>query len=441
MKKRLLAPTQLSNYDTSGKFILECDSGYQMVMGRVREMLKRNPELHVDVMLPDEAQLHTQAEDVNLDMFNEFGDGNACPARLSFLHSKIIPNAIATRFDFDWTSVASQLNLGMQKINQAPKYDAVYVNDPMQLRNLKAAFQVVGGYQPKFYVHSHFIDNPSCPKFPKETSMWLGQCEAAIRADFNFWQCESSMNVFFDEMREFFAPDVVQYVKDKSGPWDDGYSRTEITLTPDEKNVRFDVNQLIEWKKEGKTIIFVPNRIGGRGVSSDYTNCGKFMFEVLPELRKRRQDYVVIAGNPSQKFKNSDLEQECGLNGYVNLVPDALTRDEFKLVAAHADIAVGLYDQDSYGGTAARECIELGCLPLWIDNYEYASIANDAGYSHLLAKKDFSDLVDALDNVITLKKFAPKEASEKLVTLQKVVRDRCSYESTTPTMMYVMDLM
>lgn len=442
MKKRLLVQTQLSNYDTNGKFILECDSGYQMVMGRVREMLERNPELYVDVMLPNEDQLHTQAEDVSFDLSEEYCDGNKNDElRLRFLHSKIIPNAIATRFDFDWISVVTQLNLGMQKINQAPKYDAVYVNDPLQLRNLKAAFQVVAGYQPKFFVHSHFIDNPSCPKFPKETSMWLGQCEAAIRADWNFWQCESSMNVFFDEMKDFFAPAIVEYVKAKSTPWDDGYSRAEITLAPDEKNVRFDVDKLIKWKEEGKTIIFVPNRIGGRGVSSDYTNCGKFMFDILPELHKKRQDYVVIAGNPSQKFKNSDLERECGPNGYVNLVPDALTRDEFKVVASYADIAVGLYDQDSYGGTAARECIELGCLPLWIDNYEYSAIAREARCDFFLARKDFSDLVDTIEMIMTFKKQYAVASSVAHASLLKVVGDRCSYESTTPTMMKIMNLL
>jgi hypothetical protein len=429
----------LSNYDTKGKFILEADSGYQMVMGRVREMLAKNPELYIDVMLPNEDQLHTQAEDVNEDLWQKHCDEG--DNRLRFLHSKIIPNAIATRFDFDWINVVCQLDLGMQKINQKPRYDAVYVNDPMQLRNLKAAFQVVGGYQPKFFVHSHFIDNPSCPKFPKETSMWLGQCEAAIRSDYNFWQCESSMNVFFDEMAQFFMQDVVEYVREKSSPWDDGYSRSEITLAPNMKNVRFDVRKLEEWKKEGKTIIFVPNRIGGRGISSDYTNCGKFMFEFLPELRKKRQDYVVLAGNPSQKFKNSDLEKECGPNGYVNLVPDAFTRDEFKLVASMSDIAVGLYDQDSYGGTAARECIELGCLPLWIDMYEYSLIARKANYSEHLARADFTDLVQALDNLISFKKARPESATEKITLLKRVVADRCSYESTTPHMMRVMDLL
>jgi hypothetical protein len=46
MQKRLLIQTQLSNYDTNGFFILACDSGWQMMLGRVREILKLVPDIH-----------------------------------------------------------------------------------------------------------------------------------------------------------------------------------------------------------------------------------------------------------------------------------------------------------------------------------------------------------------------------------------------------------
>lgn len=442
--KRLLLQTQLSNYNSNGKFILECDSGWNMIMGRVREMLKLNPELDITVMGPNlgndgrERQVITDPWDINPDLWSKFGyEGEN---RLHYFEHNIIANALVTRYDFNWTTLARGLNLGMQKIGQEPKWDVVYVNDPMHLRNFRAMFHVVGGYQPFFAVHSHFIDNPECPKFPTEASLWLGQCEAAIKADFNFWQCESAMEVFFESMGKQFQSHIVDAVRAKSLPWDDGYSVEEINSPINEKNLRFDIKRLKAWRKEGKAIIFVPNRIGGRGRSSDYTNCGKFMFELLPELRKRRQDFVVLAGNPSQKFFNYELEAECGPHGYVSLVPDAFNRDEFKCVARHSSIAVGLYDQDSYGGTAARECVELGCLPLWLDNYEYSSIAR-GGYP-FLARADFSDLVDVAEFMLkVINEGDGRTASRWLLHLQKVIRERCSYEATTPAAMAKMGLL
>jgi hypothetical protein len=415
-----------------------------MIMGRVREMLKLNPELDITVMGPNtgddgcKRQLITDPWDINPDLWEKYGEDGE--NRLHYFEHEIIANALVARYDFDWTSLACGLDLGMQKLGNAPKWDAVIINDPMHLRNFQAMFFVVGGYQPRFYVHSHFIDNPECPKFPREASLWLGQCEAALRADYNFWQCESAMEVFFESMGRLYRGEAVDAVRSRSMPWDDGYSMTEITTPFNKENLRFDARRLMQWRDEDKTIIFVPNRIGGRGRSSDYTNCGKFMFDLLPMLRKRRQDFVVIAGNPSQKFLNSELERECGPNGYVSLVPDAFNRDEFKCVAGFSSIAVGLYDQDSYGGTAARECIELGCLPLWLNNYEYSSIAREAAWG-CLANPDWSDFMMTFDRLLNINNAGYLYRNDFVKRLQTVVRRRCSYEATTPAAMAKMGLL
>ena len=427
--KKLLIQTQLSNYDSNGQFILEADSGWQMNMGRVRVMLKLIPDLFVDIMGPHYNQLATLPYDLNKDLFQEYR------GRLKYLPHKITPNALATRFDFDFEGLSSLLRL-----DSSERYDAVYVNDPMHLRNFKALFELKGKYQPKFFVHSHFIDNPECPKFPTAASLWQGQCEAAIRADYNFWQCESSMNVFFDSFAKTYKEDVVKDVASRSMPWDDGYSSEEINTEINENKMRFTAD---EFKRivGDKIVIFVPNRIGGQGRSSDYTNCGKFMFEVLPQLRRLRDDYIVIAGNPNQKFSNEELVQQCGANGYVSLVPDALTRDEFKFIVRNSDISVGLYDQDSYGGTVARECVDLGCLPLWLDNYEYSTIAKAADYGYL-AKKDFSDIVDVVCQLMDVIKNDDGWWRTTVVKkLTEVVRDRCSYEKTTPVALKLMKLL
>jgi hypothetical protein len=436
--KKILVDTQLSNYDTYGTFVLEADSGWQMCMGRIRELLKLNPDLSIDILGPnvsthrafDHGQVITHPFNINPDIWGTYGPSGNC--RLQYVEHEVIPNALATRYDFNWKSLNRTLSLNQHRNGSEPKYDAVYVNDPMRFRALKALFHVAGGYSPKFFVHSHFIDDPACPKFPVEASLWLGQVEAAIRADWNFWQCQNSLDTFEREMRKQFLPHVVDDVLRKSSPWDDGYSMEEINSPVNMHNVRFDIAKLRR-AVDGKMVIFVPNRIGGRGRSSDYTNCGKFMFDILPEIRKRRNDFVVIAGNPSQKFLNSELQTECGENGYVSLVPDALNRDEYRfIVKEFVDLVVSLYDQDTYGGTASRECIDLGCVPLWLDNYEYTSIAKEAKCDDfVLARTDFSDIVDVADRLMTM--IINEDPSIELASsrLQNVVRKRCSYESST----------
>lgn len=421
MKKRILIQLQLSNYDTQGRFILEADSGYQMMFGRIREFLRLLPGVSIDVIGPNRKNLLTQPEGINPDIF--------ASGKVNWIEIDIIPNALATRYDFNFEQIADRLNLSQHKIdNNIAKYDVVYINDPMLLRNYKALFLLKAGYKPKFVVHSHFIDNPECPKFPTEASLWLGQCEAAIQADYNFWQCESAMNVFFDSMGKTYNSEVVEAVRAKSMPYDDGYSADE-TQTINYKNIRFDLDRFNEL--HSKAIIFVPNRIGGKGRSSDYTNCGKFMFELLPKLRQVRDDFVVITGNPSQKFSNEELNAMCKDYGHINLVDGTLNRDEYKFVLENTDIVLALYDQDTYGGTASREAIELGAWPLWLDCNEYKSISQEANYAFKI-KPDFSDFVEVASDLIDYIFNFTRNRKILHRNLRNVVYDKCSYEMTTP---------
>ena len=426
--QKLLTQTQLSNYDTRGQFILEADSGWQMTLGRARVMLELNPDLMIDVMCPQPHQVITTPEHLNRDLLTKFGN------RLKFIPHKIIPNAAMTRYDFDVTSTSRALQTTLMKNDPSKRYTHVYINDPMLLRHFRALFFLNCGYLPKFFVHSHFVDNPEDPKFPTEVSLWLGQCEAALKADYNFWQCRSAMDTFLDSMSKMFHEKLVTNVLKKSSPWDDGYSQHEITSGVKENALRFGTLEFYARTKD-KVVIFVPNRVGGRGRSSDYTNCGKFLFDIVPELWKKRQDFVVIAGNPSQKFSNQELIELCP--ALMNVVPDALKRDEYKYVAIASDVVVGLYDVDTYGGTASRECVELGCVPFWINKFEYSSLARDAGGWPWTVKPDLSDAVKVLDALIEHVKVSKTSEQgrasliEEQSKLRDVVRSRCSYESTT----------
>lgn len=436
MKKRLLIQCQLSNYDSNHNFILECDSGWNMSMGRVRVMLDRTRDLTIHVMCPNEEQCITKPTDINQDLWEIHGTHPGGTGRLKYIHHDIIPNALASRYDFSFRDLGERL-LGLHKFHPELRYDAVYINDPMHLRNFRAMFHITGGYTPRFYVHSHFIDNPECPKFPTEASLWLGQCEAAIRADHNFWQCKSSMQTFFESMRKEFTEGLVDLVIEKSTPWDDGYCEEEIRSSVDESNLRFNPARL-QKIFDKKRVIFVPNRIGGKGRSSDYTNCGKFMFEMLPKIHELLGDtYVVIAGNPSQKFSNDELTEWCGKYGYLSVVPDSLRRDEFKWIAERSHVAVGLYDQDTYGGTAARECVELECFPLWLDNFEYKRIMNRVpGASEYLAPT-LDDVPQTLKKILDM---SYEDMSNFTYQLQHEVYEMCSYECTTRDALGIMQL-
>lgn len=392
-----------------------------MVVGRIRELLKLRQNLSITITGPKRTELKTQPEKVSPDVMLD--------PRVEYAAIDLIPNALATRFDFNLAQIAKVLRLDKQKNKSEAPFDVVYMNDPMHLRNFCAMFALHGAKRPRFVVHSHFIDNPECPKFPTDASLWLGQLEAAQRADWNFWQCSSAYNVFLQSAKQFLSARQIGVISKKSSPWDDGYSAAEMQTEPNLCNVRFDVNELKRLAAQ-ELIVFVPNRVGGKGRSSDYTNCGKFLFDILPQLRASSDiKFSVIAGNPSQKFTNEELAKMCGT---ISLVPDSFNRDEMKVVMKHSSIIVGLYDQDAYGGTASREGIELGCAPLWIRNYEYARIALAAGYMNNLCSPDFSDIVDGANRLMRKIKSNDDTFNRSKAELKRIVREQCSFEQTTP---------
>lgn len=424
---KLLVQTQLSNI-VNGKFDLTADSGWNMCMGRIREMLKQNPELEIDVTCPLWNQLVEGGApwNTNWDLY--------ATGRVQFIQHYVIPNALATRYNFNFEEMSKALSLDLHKNNVSWKYDAVYINDPLLLKNFKALFHIKAGYQPRFYVHSHFVDCVSNPKFPQEASLWLGQVEATQRADFNFWQCQTAIDEFEKDARKLLKDEVVDEILTKSEPWDDGFSYEEITSPINYGNIRFDVEQF-KRQVDGKTVLFVPNRISTG--SNDFTRGMKFMFEILPELYKHRQDFVVVAGNPNQKFSNDELEKQCGQFGYLKVGSSSFCRDEYKFIARNSHIVLGMYDVDTYGGTAARECISLGMMPMWANVNEYAKIAKDVDYPFLY-NPNFSNFIDTID---ALMNNFQSSKEQYLENLQRVVYDRCSYESTTPDAMRKMGLL
>lgn len=418
-KKRLLIQLQLSNYDSNKKFVLECDSGWQMMSGRILEMLKHNDELVIDVICPLDSQVKTKPEELIMHFEQSFVD------RINFLKTSLIANALVTRYDFNFSEIESLIK------PNATEYTHVYMNDPMLLRHYKSLFYLAFKHKPKFVTHSHFIDNPENPKVPTEVSYWHGQVEAALKSDYNFWQCESSMNVFFESMSKQYSRELVEQVKNKSEPWDDGYSTTEINEPIDYNNLRFRI-------PEDKIVVFVPNRVGGMGRSFDYTNAGKFLFEIVNEVyNEREKDFIVLAGNPSQKFSNDELDNMC--KPYLKLIPDTPTRNEYRYIARRSHINVGLYDNDSYGGTAWRECIDLGCMPLSIRMYEYKAILEKINYEWI-CKEDFSDIKRRMHELINFSKQYSKVIDDTVVFendfgLRKEILERCSYEHTTKNKM------
>lgn len=412
MSAKILWQLQLSSYDSFGKFILTADSNWQIFALKAAEMVKVDPNIKIDVLVPFNQSC---TEDLTK-LLLEHGLGS----NVELVELNIASNALQTRFDFDWSHVKLALR------DKLDSYTHVYINDPMLLRHYKALFYL-NKAKPKFILQTHFLDSPAARIADDEVSYWHGTVEACTKADVCLWHCDSMKAVFKDALSMDYKQHIVDFLMAKSDVWKDGYSITEIRRTIDTSNLRFDPRAL-----DGKVVVWVPNRVGGLGKSFDYTNNGKFLFEIVPELWKKRQDFVVIAGNPNQKISNDEIVQRCP--AYLKLVDGAVNRDEYRYLSTRADIVVGLYTNDTNGGLASLESIEHNAIPLFPDVYEYKVYFDAVDWPmDLRIKPDLSDsanvlslLIDRIDNVWVQN--CRKE-------MQDFIRSYASYEHTTPVMM------
>lgn len=416
---RLLWQCQLSNYDSHGKFNLVGDSNWQLVVTKLPHMFKVNPNMSVTVLAP-------RAKDClerPIELLRE-----ACAPeildKVKVIEIPIIPSALKTRFDFPWDE--------MVKTVPREEYTHVYINDPMLYRHWRALAHLEWNLAPKFIVQTHFLDTPKDPVVPPEVAYWYGTVEAVQRADVAMWHSDAMRRQFTTAMRGKFSKRAVKEVIAKSIVWKSGYSTTEIHKPVDMSRVRFDPDVL-----KGKMVVWVPNRVGGLGRSLDYTNAGKFLFEQVPKLWQRRQDFVVVAGNPSAKISNDEIANACP--AYVKLVDGPLNRDEYRWLSARADLVVALYLLDANGGLAALEAIDHHAMPIFPNVNEYKTYFTAADWEcSMRVWPNLNNTHEVVGNMIDGIKNGLIKAHAK--RMRNFVRSYASYESTTAQAMKDMGL-
>lgn len=410
MSSYILFQLQLSTYTLDGKFILTADSNWQIFITKVINMIKIDRQILIDVLIPNRQQCLEDPYSLikNLGLENN----------ITLIEIPIEPNALKTRYDFPYNKIAQILNLENKVIN----YTHVYINDPMLLRHYKALFFLTKK-APKFILQIHFLDSPHYKIAPDEVNYWLGTVEAIKKSDVTLFHCNSMYNVFEAELKNEFNESIVPEILSKCDVWKDGYSIDEIRKPIDMNNVRFNVKDL-----ENKTIIWVPNRVGGLGKSFDYTNNGAFLLEKIPELWKIRQDFVVLAGNPNQKISNEQLKELCPAYYYFNF--GAINRDEYRWISQRTDIVVGLYGIDTNGGLASLESIEFNAIPLFTNCYEYKHYFDIVNWPEdLRVHISLNDCVNVLSHLLDVYKTDKIQIKRKL--LKEYIQLYAAYEFTT----------
>lgn len=410
----ILYQLQLSVYNTNGKFILTADSNWQIFLTKVINMVKVDPKIKIDVLVP---KLEDCIENP-YQILKDFKLDN----NVNLIQIRIAPNALKTRYDFPYNAIERALG------DRIYDYTHVYVNDPMLLRHYKALF-FLRKMNPKFIIQVHFLDSPMGRIVDPNVSYWRGLCESCEKADIVLMHSQSQLKLFKQALKNDFKKHIVDSILNKTLVWKDGYSIDEIRKPINERNIRFNTHDL-----DDKTIIWLPNRVGGLGKSFDYTRNGKVLFELIPKLWEQRQDFVVLAGNGNQKISNEEIRDRCPAYYYFPF--GAVNRDEYRWISKRADIVGAFYNarEDQNGGLASLESVEFGSVPLFTNNIEYKVYFDKVNWpQNLRINPDLSDFVEVTSRLLDC--YTSNKVQNKRRRIQKFIRQYSAYEYTVPEMM------
>jgi hypothetical protein len=332
---KILYVLQQSIYDSNGKWI-SADSNINMFAGIVSKILEIKPdwEFFVLIGLPFK-DIKKPTEILN-------------HKNVHYIENNYPVSSVLSRYHFDVNNFV--------KLFKEVKPDVIWNNIPSLTRNWRAIIEESKNSSnvknPLLINCNYWIDTLQEPKvFDERTSYGIRQIDGALAADLVPFTCNSTKEIFLEEVKLRLGDFYYKKILEKSTIWDFGFSSDE--LLQNYSNKKFD-----------KVTIVFPNRLSG----INYTHHKEFI-EAVNELYVERQDFQVIFTNPSQKISWETLRKN--VLPLTILKTSNLTRKEYVNLLWSSDIVVNLFDKERYGGCANVEAIFCKCLPIMTRYGEY----------------------------------------------------------------------
>lgn len=232
-------------------------------------------------------------------------------------------------------------------------YDIIINNIAEQSRNIKTLIEVLNK-KAKLVTQCFWMDCPEIneAKVPISYSYDWRIFDGYECSDLCVFTCHSTLEAFFNNALCKFNIKYLKNILLKSTIWDFGFSQIEAN------------EYKIKKKKNKKKLILFLNRLS----MINYTHHKEFI-EAINNVSKNRNDFEVIFTNPSEKFSNEWLKENC-LN--VKLLKHPLNRKEYWELLYKADISVHLFTKERYGGCSNVESIHCDNIVIMPKIFEYS---------------------------------------------------------------------
>lgn len=286
-------------------------------------------------------------------------------------------------------------------------YDIIINNITEQSRNIKTLIEVAGK-KTKLVTQCFWMDCPEIgePKVPTSYSYDWRIFDGYECSDLCVFTCDSVIRAFAENALHKFNKKYLRKIIGKSAIWDFGFSTLEAR------------EYRVAKQKNKKAVILFLNRLS----MINYTHHKEFI-EAINNIAKQRDDFEVIFTNPSEKFTNKWLKENCA---NVKLLRHPLNREEYWELLYRSDISVHLFTVERYSGCGLRESIQAENITIVADCFEQKNLIDFPELRVPVSEGSIcvADLEKALnyalDNPQLVKDFAK---------IRKINILRCSFET------------
>ena len=385
-----------------GDFIFETDSNVNVARFTIKGLLKIDKNIKFFVLVPPIEKIKAYKEE-KIKHISEFMKELKDEDRVTFVEYPYYGNPFVDRMSFNPSALKTALE--EKCYDYGSKIDVVYTNDPNKVMSYKTFFYQQQNEFLPIISRNHWVTGRMHRKVPAEIDFIIRQIEGTLSSECSTFNSKAAMEMLIENSKEHFNDEVRDSLKKKSR-----YVET------------VDIEKIDSFKQDKESNTFTI--LWGHRLS--YYTGWEETFETLNNLHKKGLQFQLIAPDPGNKFKQSDLKEKYPFLKVID--KETWTHEDYMKACWEADLAIGNHNiPTTWGGLALTEPMAALTVPIMPKKDGYLEMFyknQEADNIFFENKKELEDLIEMYINdnaLLTRMKAKSRRFCEQSLSMDRYI--------------------
>ncbi len=389
-----------------GDFIFETDSNVNVARFTIKGLLRKDKNIKFFVLVPPLKKIKAYKEG-KITHISDFMKELKSEDRVTFVEYPYYGNPFVDRMSFN----SNALRTALQKTcyDSGNRIDVVYTNDPNKVMSYKTFFYKQQNEFLPIISRNHWVTGRMHRKVPIEIDFIIRQIEGALNSECSTFNSKVAMEMLLENSKEHFNDEVRDTLKKKS---------KYIETVDIEKIDTFALTDKIDNESSIFTILW--------GHRLSYYTGWEETFEVLNNIHKKGVIFQLIAPDPGNKFKQTDLKEKYPFLKVID--KENWTHEDYMKACWEADLVIGNHNiPTTWGGLALTEPMAALTVPIMPKKDGYLEMFykdQDAHNIFFESKKELEELIEMYikdKNLLSRMKVKARRFCEEALSMERYI--------------------